>query len=212
MTWIIVAVVVVVVLFFLMSGKKSTTAPASLPASGKLSTEDSRRKLEDEFSRNKRRMQELSDDEAKALMDALRADAEPHWDHAYNAAAADAKGAPFATHLALFRTAAVILTGEQKPDESFFGGLDLETVPFKDLAPEQAKAAFFEYCVAKYSPTHADWSVLSPALLKFAEKVFEDSKQQSNPDGYVYEMIYRETLDWQKFLAEALSNRSKANA
>ncbi|MGO8024877.1 hypothetical protein [Rhizobium leguminosarum] len=212
MTWIIVAVVVILVLFFLMSGKKQSAAPAALPPAGKLSPEDSRRKLEAEFARNKLRFQAMPDDEAKEIMAALHTDAETHWDHAYNTASADAKGAPFATQLALFRTAAVILTGEQQPDESFFGGLDLETVPFKELPPDQAKAAFFEYCVAKYSPQHADWNVLNPALLKFADKVFGDSKSQSNPDGYVYEMIYRETLDWQKFLAEALSNRAKANA
>ncbi|WP_107675045.1 hypothetical protein [Agrobacterium sp. LAD9] len=210
MTWIIIAVVVIVVLFFLMSGKKSAPSTPALP-SGKLSVEDSRRKLEAEFSRNKLRFQAMPDDEARALMDALRADANMHWEHAFNTASADAKGAPFATQLALFRTAAVILTGEQQPDESFFGGLDLETVPFKDLPPEQAKAAFFEYCVAKFAPRYADLSILNPALLKFADKIFQDSKLQSNPDGYVYEMIYRETLDWQKFLAEALSNRAKAN-
>ncbi|MGO7273914.1 hypothetical protein ACCT18_01250 [Rhizobium ruizarguesonis] len=212
MTWIIVAVVVVVILFFLMSGKKSAPSTATLPSSGKPSVEDSRRKLEAEFSRNKLRFQGMPDDEACALMDALRADAKMHWEHAFNTAYADAKGAPFATQLALFRTAAMILTGEQQPDESFFGGLDLETVPFKDLPPEQAKAAFFEYCVAKFAPRHADLSILNPALLQFADKVFEDSKSQSNPDGYVYEMIYRETLDWQKFLAEALSGRATVNA
>lgn len=210
MTWIIIAVVVVVALFFLMSGKKSAPPTPALP-SGKLSVEDSRRKLEAEFSRNKLRFQAMPDDEARALMDALRADANVHWEHAFNTASADAKGAPFATQLALFRTAAVILTGEQQPDESFFGGLDLETMPFKDLPPEQAKAAFFEYCVAKFAPRYADLSIMNPALLKFADKVFQDSKLQSNPDEYVYEMIYRETLDWQKFLAEALSNRAKAN-
>lgn len=210
MTWIILAVVFVAILFFLMSGKKSAPSTPALP-SGKLSVEDSRRKLEAEFSRNKLRFQAMPDDEARALMDALRADANVHWEHAFNTASADAKGAPFATQLALFRTAAVILTGEQQPDESFFGGLDLETVPFKDLPPEQAKAAFFEYCVAKFAPRYADLSIMNPALLKFADKVFQDSKLQSNPDGYVYEMIYRETLDWQKFLAEALSNRAKAN-
>lgn len=209
MTWIIVAVVVVVVVFFLMSGKKQSTAPKFVTGAGKLSTEDSRRKLEAEFTRNKVRFQAMPDEEATELMVALRADAGTHWDHAYTTASADAKGAPFATQLALFRTAAVILTGEQQPDKSFFGGLDLETVPFKELPPEQAKAAFFEYCVAKYSPKYADWSVLNTALLKFADKVFEDSKSQSNPDGYVYEMIYRETLDWQKFLAETLSSRAK---
>lgn len=210
MTWIIVAVVVVVVLFFLMSGKKQPPAPTALTATGKLPVEDSRRKLEAEFGRNKLRFQSMPDGEAKELMTALRADAAMHWDHAYNTASADAKGAQFATQLALFRTAAVILTGEQQPDEAFFGGLDLETVPFKELPPDQAKAAFLEYCVAKYSHGDADWSVLKPALLKFADKVFEDSKSQSNPDGYVYEMIYRETLDWQKYLAQAISDRAKA--
>ncbi|MBY5462083.1 hypothetical protein [Rhizobium leguminosarum] len=203
---------VVAVLFFFMSGKKPASSAAALPPSGQLSTEDSRRKLEAEFARNKMRFHAMPDKEARELMNALRTDAGTHWDHAFNTSSADAKGAQFATRLALFRTAAVVLTGEQQPDESFFGGLELETVPFKELPPEQARAAFFEYCVAKYGPSYADWNVLNPALLKFADKVFEDSKAQSNPDGYVYEMIYRETLDWQKFLAEALSNRSKANA
>lgn len=212
MTWIILAVVVVVILFFLMSGKKSSTAPASLPASGKLSTEDSRRKLEAEFTRNKVRFQAMSDEEAKDLMNALRVDAAAQWDHAFNTASADGKTAEFSTHLALFRTAAAIIAGEQQPDQSYYGGLELETVPFKQLPPDQAKAAFFEYCVAKFAPRYADLSILNSALLKFADKVFEESKSQSHPDGYVYDMIYRETLDWQKFLAEALGNRSKANA
>lgn len=210
MTWIIVAVAVVVILFFLM-GKKSSTAPAALP-SGKLSTEDSRRKLEAEFSRNKMRFQAMPDDEAKALMDALREDATTHWNHAFNTATGDGKDAKFATQLALFRTASVILTGEQQPDQSYYGGLDLETVPFKDLPSDEAKAAFLEYCVAKFNQSYADENVLNPALLKFADKVFDDSKSQSNPDGYVYEMIYRETLDWQKLLANALSDRAKAKA
>lgn len=194
----------------MMSGKKQPTAPKALPGTGKLSVEDSRRKLEAEFTRNKMRFQAMPSNEATDLMVALRADAQTHWDHAYNTASADAKGAQFATQLALFRTAAVILTGEQQSDESFFGGLDLETVPFKELPPDQAKAAFLEYCVAKYSHNDADWSVLNPALLEFGDKVFENSKSQANPDGYVYEMIYKETLDWQKYLAQAISDRAKA--
>lgn len=207
MMWVIVAIVAVVAIFFMMSGKKQPSGQKALPGNGKLSVEDNRRKLEAEFARNKIRFQTMPSNEATELMVALRADAETHWDHAYNTASADAKGAQFATQLALFRTAAVILTGEQQPDESFFGGLDLETVPFKDLPSEQAKAAFIEYCVAKYSHNDADWNVLNPALLKFADRVFEDSKSESNPDGYVYEMIYKETLDWQKYLAHVLSDR-----
>lgn len=206
MTWIIIAVAVLAVLFFLMSGKKQSAAPAALPSSGKPTTEDSRRRLEVEFSRNKIRLQAMPDDEAKALMGALREDATTHWNHAFNTATGDGKDPKFATQLALLRTAAVILTGEQQPDMLYYGGLDLETVPFKDLPSNQAKAAFVEYCVAKFSRIQADWNVLTPALLQFADKVFEDSKSQSNPDGYVYEMIYRETLDWQKFLANALSD------
>lgn len=210
MTWIIIAVAVIAILGFFMSGKKPASSAAALPSGGKLTTEDSRRRLEGEFARNKLRFQTMPDDEAGELMGALRTDAGAHWDHAFNAASADGKGAPFATQLALFRTAAVVLTGEQQPDEAFFGGLDLETVPFKELPPEQARAAFIEYCVAKYAPDSADWNAINPALLKFADKVFEDSKSQSQPDHYIYEMIYRETLDWQRFLAEALSKRAKA--
>lgn len=195
MMWVIVAIIAVIVIFFMMSGKKQSTAPKALPSTGKRSTEDSRRKLEAEFSRNKMRFQAMPYNEATDLMAELRVDAKTHWDHAYNAASADTKGAQFATQLALFRTAAVILTGEQQPDESFYGGLDLETVPFKELPPDQAKAAFIEYCVAKYSHNDADWNVLRPALLQFANNVFEDSKSEANPDGYVFEMIYKETLD-----------------
>ena len=132
-----------------------------------------------------------------------------HWNHAYNAGISDGKDEKFATQLALFRTAAVIMTGDQRPDASLHGGLDLETVPFKELPPPQAKLAFIEYCVAKYTPNLANWSVLNTALLKFGDEVFENSKLEANSDGYIYAMIYRETLDWQKFLAQAISEKNK---
>jgi hypothetical protein len=66
--------------------------------------------------------------------------------------------------------------------------------------------------VAKYAPTAADWDLLNRSLLSFGDKVFEDSKSQAKPDQYVYEMIYRETLDWQKFLAKAISDRIKQDS
>lgn len=212
MMWVIVAIVAVVIIFLMMLGNKQPSALKALPGSGKLSVEDSRRKLETEFARNKLRFQTMSSNEATELMAALRIDAQTHWDHAYNTASAESKGSQFATQLALFRTAAVILTGEQQPHESFYGGLDLETVPFKELAPAQAKSAFLEYCVAKYSYKDADWNVLNPALLEFGDKVFDNSKAELDPDGYIYEMIYKETLDWQKYLAQALSDRQATKA
>lgn len=88
----------------------------------------------------------------------------------------------------------------------------LEVVPFKSLPPEQAKAAAVEYCISKYHPHKADLNVLRPALLRFADETFQTAEGEPNPDAYLYEMIYRETLDWQKFLAKALSDRTRADA
>ena len=79
----------------------------------------------------------------------------------------------------------------------------------RSLPPEQAKAAAIEYCIAKYNLPRANPDILIPALLTFADETFETAKTQPNPDGYLYEMIYREILDWQKYLAQALSDRLK---
>jgi len=102
----------------------------------------------------------------------------------------------------------MLITGEQKAPRVFSSGLDLETVPFKALPPEQAKSAQVEYCIAKYLPEKTDWKILNDALLKFADETFEAAKTHSDPDGYIYEMIYCETLDWQKFLLKALGERN----
>jgi len=151
----------------------------------------------------------MSDGELQEFVASLRQEAEVQWDHAYSTGNGDGKDATFCTQLALFRTAAVLLTGDQQPDRALYGGLDLETVPFKAMPADQARAGFIEYCVAKYVPAAADWDLLNRSLLGFGDKVFEDSKLQAKPDQYVYEMIYRETLDWQKFLAKAISERIK---
>lgn len=207
MTWAIVAVAVIVVLIFISSKKK----PAGRGSSGS-TVDDSRRLLAGLVLQNRNRFSALPEDETNELISALRQDAETHWNHAYNSAISDGKDGKFATHLALFSVACAIMTGEQHPDKSFNGGLDLETVPFKSLPPEQAKSAFIEYCIAKYLPRKSDWDILNPALLKFADEVFENAKSETDADGYIYEMIYRETLDWQKILAEALSATNKAKA
>ncbi|XKM38250.1 hypothetical protein A4U53_004160 (plasmid) [Rhizobium ruizarguesonis] len=211
MTWLVVAVMVVGALFFLMSSSRKS-APTYTPARTAVSapsTEDSRRNLDALFTRNQLRVQGMSDSELRAFISALRQEAEVHWTHAYSTCMGDGKDEKISIQLALFRTAAVILTGEQLPDDSLYGGLDLETVPFKDMPADQAKAAFVEYCVAKYAPGSADWDLLDRSLLGFGDKVFDDSKSQPKPDHYIYEMIYRETLDWQKFLARAISQRVK---
>ncbi|TCA26248.1 hypothetical protein [Rhizobium leguminosarum] len=210
MTWIIIAVVVVGALFFFMSSSmKSAAANTARLASSASSTEDSRRYLEALFSENRLRVQGMPDSEIREFISALRQEADTHWSHAYSTCMGDGRGEKLAKQLALFRTAAVILTGEQQPDQSLYGGLDLETEPFKAMSADQAKAMFVEYCVAKYAPGSADWISLNQGLLSFGDKVFEDSKSQPTPDHYVYQMIYRETLDWQKFLARAISERLK---
>jgi hypothetical protein len=214
MTWIVVAVVAIGAFFFLKSSsKKSVTTP--VPTRSPIappSTEDSRRNLETLVAQNQLRVRAMSDAELQEFVGSLRQEAEVQWDHAYSTGIGDGKDATFSTQLALFRTAAVLLTGDQQPDRALYGGLDLETVPFKAMPADLAKAGFVEYCVAKYAPTAADWDLLNRSLLSFGDKVFEDSKSQAKPDQYVYEMIYRETLDWQKFLAKAISDRIKQDS
>lgn len=210
MGWIVVVGVVVIGLIFLMSKSKGSTPPAISSNSGTPTVEVSRQQLAAMVDHNKRRAATLPDDETRELAEALRVDAETYWSHAYNAATSDGKDQKFATQLGLFSVACAILTGEQHPPQSLYGGLDLETVPFKSLHPDEARPAFIEYCVAKVMPSQADWSVLNASLLKYGDEVFAEANSHSNPDSYVYEMIYRETLDWQKFLAEAISVREKS--
>lgn len=211
MGWIVVVGVVVIGLIFLMSKGKGSTTPAISANSATPSVEESRQQLAAMVDHNKRRAAILPDDEARELAEALRVDADTFWSHAFNAAMADGKDQRFATHLGLFSTACAILTGEQHPPTSLNGGLDLETVPFKSLQADEARSAFIEYCVAKVMPAQADWAVLNTALLKYGDEVFAESKSQADPDGYIFEMIYRETLDWQKFLSEAISVREKSS-
>jgi len=211
MTWIVVAVIAIGAFFFLKSSSKkpaATAMPTHSPIAAP-STEDSRRNLEALFAQKQLRVQGMSNSEVQEFVAALREEAEAQWNHAYNTSIGDGKDATFSTQLALFRTAAVLLTGDQQPDKSLYGGLDLETVPFKAMPADVAKAGFVEYCVAKYAPAAADWSLLNRTLLRFGDKVIEDSTSQAKPDQYVYEMIYCETLDWQKFLAKAISDRIK---
>jgi len=214
MTWLVVAAIIVGIFLFLKSSsKKSAPTPApTRTAIAAPSTEDSRRSIEALFVQNKLRVQGMSDSELREFVAALREEAEAQWDHAYSTGIGDGKDATFSTQLALFRTAAVLLTGDQQPDQALYGGLDLETVPFKAMPADLAKAGFVEYCVAKYAPTAADWDLLNRSLLSFGDKVFEDSKSQAKPDQYLYEMIYRETLDWQKFLARAISVRIRQDS
>lgn len=210
MTWIIVAVVVIAALVFLFSPSKRSAVTEKFVSSGN-STEDSRRLLEGLVQENRTRWARLPDETVNDLIEAMRRDVESFWEHAYGSATRDGKDAAFATHVGLLRIASFLITGEEKTHEAFNEGLILEVVPFKNLPPEQAKAAAVEYCISKYHPSKADFGILIPALLQFADETFEAAKTKSNPDGYVYEMIYRETLDWQKILAEAISKRIKAN-
>lgn len=212
MTWVIVAIVAVAALPFLFSKGKTVSGGGATPVSSGSPIEDSRRKLAALVLQNRNRALSLSGNEASEMISALRRDADTYWNHGYDSAIRDGKGEKFATQVGLFGVAAAILTGEQHPDPSLNGGLDLETVPFKELPPKEAKAAFIEYCVVKYIPAKAEMGKLVPELLKFADKVFEEAKTHPNPDEYIYEMIYRETLDWQRVLAEALSKRNKAIA
>lgn len=212
MTWVIVGVVVVVVLFFLFSGSKKAPSGSSKFVSSGNSTEDSRRLLDGLVQENRARWAALPDSKVNELLEAMRRDVESFWEHAYGSAIRDGKDTAFATHVGLLRIASFLITGEEKTHEALNEGLLLEVVPFKNLPPEQAKAAAVEYCISKYNPSKADSGILIPALLRFADETFEAANSQSNPDAYIFEMIYRETLDWQKTLAEALSKRNKASA
>ncbi|MGJ7040916.1 hypothetical protein J2Y63_004184 [Shinella sp. BE166] len=210
MGWVVVVGVVLIGLIFQMSKSKGSTTPAISANPATPSVEESRQRLAAMVDHNKRRAAILPDDEARELAEALRVDAETYWSHAFNTARQAGKDERFCTHLGLFSTACAILTGEQHPPKSLNGGLNLETVPFESLQTDEARSAFIEYCVAKVMPAQADWSALNTALLKFGDEVFAKSKSQPNPDGYIFEMIYRETLDWQKFLAEAISVQLKS--
>lgn len=210
MTWVIVAVAAVAVLPFLFSRPKpkKTSESAKFISSGN-STEDSRQLLDGLVQENRKRWAALPDSTVTELIDAQRRDIESIWNIAYRAAVKDGKDTAFATHFALLRVASFLIIGEDKGPDQLTEGLVLEVVPFKGLPPEEAKAAAVEYCISKYNPSKADSGIVVRALLQFADETFEAANEQSNPDAYIYEMIYRETLDWQKVLAEALSTRNK---
>lgn len=213
MTWIVVAVVVVGVLFFLFSGSKNKNSlrPA-LPVSSGNPTEDSRVLLDDLVQENRKRWAALPDSTVTELVNAQRRDVNGIWDFAYQSAISDGKDASFATQVALLRVATFLIVGEEKSHAPLTEGLVLETVPFRGMPPEQAKAAAVEYFISKYNMSKANPEILIPALLTFADETFKASESQPNPDGYVYEMIYKETLDWQKYLAQALSDRQAGKA
>lgn len=212
MTWIIVTVVVLGMLFFLFSGSKKTSSKPALPASSGNPTEDSRVLLDGLVQENRKRWAALPDSTVTELVDAQRRDVHGIWEFAYQSAIKDGKDASFGTQVALLRIASFLLIGEDKSHEAFNGGLVLETVPFREMPADQAKAAAVEYFISKYNMPKANPEILLPALLAFGDKVFENSKTESNPNGYIYEMIYRETLDWQKYLAQALSDRQTSSA
>ncbi|MGO7050105.1 hypothetical protein ACCT07_32375 [Rhizobium johnstonii] len=213
MTWIIVAVVVVAVLFFLFSGSKNKNpAKPALPASSGNPTEDSRVLLDGLVQENRKRWAALPDSTVAELADAQRRDVHGIWDFAYQSAISDGKDASFATQVALLRVATFLIIGDDKTHEAFNGGLVLETLPFREMPADQAKTAAVEYFISKYNMPKANPEILMPALLTFGDQVLENSKSQADPDRYVYEMICRGTLDWQKYLAQAIADRAKGNA
>lgn len=213
MTWIVLAVVVAGVIFFLFSGSKNkSSSKVALPPSSGNPTEDSRVLLDGLVQENRKRWTAMPDSMIVELIDAQRRDIDPMWDYAYNSAISDGKDAAFAKQVALLKIASFLITGEDKIYPAFSEGLVLETVPFRGLPNEQAKAATVEYCISKYNAPKANPEILLPALLAFADKTFQEAETRPDADAYIYEMIYRETLDWQKYLAQALSDRQAGKA
>lgn len=194
----IVTTVSIVVVVLLISRKKQAKPANGSAGVGEL-TEAAKRKI-----------RTLPATEQAKLLSELRLEIERHFAHTYSEAAAKGIEARVANELALFRTASFALTGREIPLPEHERDLQMETVPFNKLPPEQSKAAFQEYIISKLFSEKADYVVLYDALREFSEDVFRRSETEADPDVFIYNMIFRETRDWQRYIAADISSRFAA--
>lgn len=194
---IVTTVLIVIVVMFFSQKKRSQQSKVS--DSVEVLTEGTRIKV-----------RALSQAERAKLLTELRGDIERHFEHVYAEAAAKGMELRIATELALFRAASIALTGSEIPLPEHEKDLQMETVPFNRLPPEQAKIAFREYVISKFFAAEADYVVLYDALREFGEDVFKRSETEANPDAFIYNMIFRETWDWQRYIAADVSSKFAA--
>jgi hypothetical protein len=126
----------------------------------------------------------------------------------YDMASAKAKEAgkdiAFAHQVGVLRAvSAVIIMGEQV-DRYREQELQMETVPFNKLSPQEGRQAIAEYLVWKFFPAKAEESAFSPALAAFKSQILADADGQ--PDGFIFDMIYCVKYDWQRYIAEKLTS------
>lgn len=172
--------------------------------------EASRIALDQKVNAIKAKAEKLKNEgERLGMLAALRDAVEQHFDHGYDAATSDGKNREFAIEVGLVGAAAIALAAQEKPDPSLQSGIAIEIFPFKSLPANQAKVAFREYVVSKYFPEHTDWQLLNKALLIFADGIFKESKNNSDPDEFIYRMIYQEAVDWQRYAAKEISAKDK---
>lgn len=123
----------------------------------------------------------------------------------YEMASAKAKEAgkddAFAHQVGVLRAVSAVIVMGERVDPQREMELQMETVPFNKLPPEEGKRAVAEYLVYKFFPDQADEAVFAPALSSFKREILAEAEKDEDPDGLLFEMIYSAKLDWQRYLA-----------
>jgi hypothetical protein len=151
----------------------------------------------------------LSDDARREMIDETRRLAFAGYDRLFTGAQASGKSESFAHQAGVLDAMFCVLANDDglRKDDNVRDILLQETVPFNGATPLEGRSAIAEYLVWKLFPDCADLSKIMPVIEGFVAKVFEDSKNDVDPDALIDLMLRSDRFDWQKLAKMSLDKR-----
>ncbi|MBS0505519.1 MAG: hypothetical protein JSS55_17330 [Proteobacteria bacterium] len=166
MEWLIGIAVVALVIFFLANGRRDTVPTVR------------------QHTRSaQERAKSLPEDEKDELSAEVRELALEQYDMASAKAKEAGKDDAFAHQVGVLRAVSAVIVQGERVDPYREQELQMETVPFNKLPPDEGRRAVSEYLVYKFFPDRADERSFSPALASFKRQLSADAEKQNDPDG-----------------------------
>lgn len=181
MLWFIGIVAIGTLLYFLMKGARNTSPS-----------------IRQQTRVAKERGSPLPDNEKDKLSAEIRETALAQYDLGMQKARGMGMYDAFAHQLGVFSAVSSVINPAGHVSAHNEYEIQMETVPFNKLLPDEGRQAVAEYLVYKFFPDRADESLFSPALATFYNAVAADAKDQ--PKGFMFEMIYCVKYDWQRYI------------
>lgn len=140
--------------------------------------------------------------EQQSLAEIARSRARERYDFASDEAFKAGKDASFAHQVGVFGAVAAVLNEGSNGDRETERWLQMETIPFNLLDPQEGRAAVTEYLIWKFFPDLADKELLSKAIGAFKAKLVKDAETEPDGDAFIFNMLYSARYDWQRYAAE----------